>query len=89
MKKLRLYIWREVFAGWYGGIAGAMATSADGAREQVTLDRIRDCGRDGHGNTVRLPLHRRQEIRAETFKELSDKPEVYTNPRGFHMHGGD
>lgn len=74
---MKLYVWRAVRADYTDGIAFAMATSVDEARELIWVDYI---GANAHLWTNRSN---------HTFWiELQQRPEIHKKPFGTSIGGG-
>ncbi len=73
MEKLKLYIWQDVLCDYTPGIAFAMASSEDEARQQIRERLLKDGLR----------------VDADGPDEFSKAPdEVYETPSGGYCYGG-
>lgn len=72
---MHLYVWTDVLSNWGEGIAFALASSPEEARELV-INSV--CGEGAHPDT-----------RAEYTAEFAKEPEEYSEPVAFHQYGSD
>lgn len=72
VRKLRLFVWADVFCDYTSGIAFALAYDADHARKLIVRSYL--SGSRIHYDRV--------------MKELADDPKVYSRPHGDSCSGG-
>lgn len=78
-KKLKLYVWTDVFCDYTSGIAFALATSPDHARKLIARNYM-----PASQKTAKDRAYWRRIVN----KELVSEPQVVTRAAGFQQSGG-